>query len=222
MVIVQSRKRGSSPAGVDPRERGEAAGRRRYGPAIGGDERDAERREHPRPGVVGAAATQPDHEAAHTVVQQRANQFTDARGRSVTDRRGHPGGIGDADDLRDFDDGRGAVVRVEHAECRGALSAARTGDDPRAACPALREHGIERALAAVGHRAGANLRAGPHAAQASRDGGADGCGVERTLERIRGEHNNRRGKRWHGEGFLMTGARAIVTVRARVGEAGAA
>ncbi len=157
------------PARVDARHRRQSLRRRRDVAAGGVDDAKAERRQHSRAAVVGAAAAQADHETAHAGAEQRRDHFAHAPGRACRDFGRHAVGVGDADDLRRFDDG-GRPLRRRHDAVRGrALPSARAGDVHRLSFPAAREHGVERAFAAVGHRAGAEIGVGPHAAEAARD-----------------------------------------------------
>ena len=63
----------------------------------------AERVQEAAAAVVGAAAAEPDHEAADAAVEQTRDELADAARRAVLDMRAHAVGVGDADDLRDLD-----------------------------------------------------------------------------------------------------------------------
>ena len=90
-------------ARIDGRQRGEAGGRRldRMAARIG--EREPQRRKQAGAAIVGAAATQADHEAANARVEAIAYQFADAQGRAMFDVDRGDGRIGQPHDLRDFE-----------------------------------------------------------------------------------------------------------------------
>ncbi len=90
-------------ARIDGRQRGKAVGRRRYCAPARIGERETERREQAGAAVVGAAAAQPDHEAANARVEAIAYQLADAQGRAMFDVDRRDGRIGQPHDLRDFE-----------------------------------------------------------------------------------------------------------------------
>ena len=152
---------------------------------VGGKKRQAQRHEHARAAVVGAAAAQADHESAQALVEQRANKFTHSARRAFAHIRRHAVAIGNADDLRGLEHRRGAIGRRENAVGRidraaagathGQLVTASGGTD-------CREHRVERSFAAVGHRARHDVHVRRDSHQAARERRADVRRGERALE----------------------------------------
>ena len=143
--------------------------------------------EQPAAAVVGAAAAQPDHEAAHARIEQRGNHVADAARGAVLDRCRHGGCIGDTDHLRHLHH-RSEPVRVRN-EAVGSrdLRAVRATHLDGIALRGIadrREDRVERALAAIGHRPQAQLERRDRAREAASQRRADLGRAQRALEGI--------------------------------------
>ena len=175
MVIDDCASRGSSAEASTVATLASASGVRRDGSARVVGQGKAECRQHPGAAVVGAAAAQADEKTPDAGVEQCADQLTDAARRPRADRDPHPCRIGDADDLRDFDDGGLSVAPIEHPICGVVRRAARTGDGviavPSAPTAASTASSVPSPPSAIGH---ARMSASGHTRrEPARDGRAD-------------------------------------------------
>ncbi len=140
-----------------------------FGNADGVEQLETEADEQSRAAVVGAAAAGRHEEFARAGVEQRADRFA------------HAVRIGDADDFRRLEHRAAVGEQAGRRIAPGGRCAAHVDESPFAAC---REHRVERAFAAVGHRTDADFRVRARAQDAFGDGVGHVFGRQRALEGI--------------------------------------
>ena len=104
MVIVALSQTRIESTGIHRGERRQASGCRVHGAPTRIEQLHAERGQHARAAIVGAGAAQADHELPQPAIEELGHQLADAARAALFDIDRGAVRIGEADDLRGFDD----------------------------------------------------------------------------------------------------------------------
>ena len=219
MRISQPAIRGSSPTVVMRASEARPSGVAAIASPLSLDERDAEGRQESAAAVVGAAAAEAHHEAAHAGVEQALHELAQAARRARPDGGAHRDRIGDADDLRDLDH-RGQSVAMRDEPVGGVDRVAGRACDARLLAPPLRcRPRRARHRACLRRRppsAGRESRpAGIARVKPARERRAHLRRGQRSLERIGGEDDAGHSKRHPSRGHRRRRASRASGGRAR-------